>query len=231
MKSLNQKHILRGDEYRLLIAKVVKVDDFHEGIISGGRGWKGRFLPGSPPDWLLTRYQLEQVLLDLLHMPRLGLLPLDVSKGHALLGLHTVKALIIGSHPGLILGLVSRVLLLELEMMVEELLILEAQLLELVSEVVLGWESRTATPVPEGGQAGGVSIIHILRVDILNSLILRSIALVLRGDLRFTKPRDPLDAALDSQQVHTLDRVFAKDTSAPCSVQPAVGFGSRWPDG
>ncbi|CAL1400678.1 unnamed protein product [Linum trigynum] len=71
--------------------------------------------------------------------------------------LHPIKTLIISSHPGPVLDMVSRILLLELELMVEELLILETQLLELVSEVVLARESGTATPVLEGGGAGAVA--------------------------------------------------------------------------
>ncbi|CAL1407916.1 unnamed protein product [Linum trigynum] len=135
-KPQNKKHTRRGDEYRLLVAEVVKVDVVHEGIITSWRGWKWGVLPGSPPDWLLSQYQLEKVLLDLLHTTSPATLPLDVSKGHPLLGLHAVEALIICSHLGVIFGLVSRELMLELEMMLEELLILEIQLLELVSEVV-----------------------------------------------------------------------------------------------
>ncbi|CAL1354619.1 unnamed protein product [Linum trigynum] len=169
MKSLKQKHTLSGDKYRLLVAKVVQIDVFHEGIIISWWRWKWRVLSRSLPDWLLAQYQQEQVMLDHLHTPRSGPLPLDVSEGHSLLGLHTAKELVISIHPGLILGLVSRVLLLKLDMMVEELLILETQLLELVSEVVITWESGTATPVLEGGLAGSSSSVHILGVDILSA--------------------------------------------------------------
>ncbi|CAL1377750.1 unnamed protein product [Linum trigynum] len=86
---------------------------------------------------LLARYQLEQMPLYLLHAPSSGLLPLDARQGHPLMGLHPIKALIICSYPGLVIGMVSRILLLKLELIVVELLILEMQLLELLSEVVL----------------------------------------------------------------------------------------------
>ncbi|CAL1388131.1 unnamed protein product [Linum trigynum] len=112
-------------------------------------------------------------------------------------------------------GMVSQILLMELELMVEELLILETQLLELVSEVVLAGESETATPVLEGGGTGGTNVIHILGVDILISRILMNLQLVLRWDLRLRKPLDPLDSSLFSKQVHARYRIFAKDIGVP----------------
>ncbi|CAL1389260.1 unnamed protein product [Linum trigynum] len=123
--------------------------------------------------------------------------PSRCEPGSPLLGLHRLEALSIGIHPGLILDLVSRVLLLELKVMVEELLILDTQLLELVSEVVLGWESGTATPVIEGGMAGSISSVHVLGVDILSGLILRNIGLVLRWEWWSRKPL-AVDASLRS---------------------------------
>ncbi|CAL1412387.1 unnamed protein product [Linum trigynum] len=222
-KNPKHKHTQRSDEYSLLVAEVVQVNVVHESIVTGWRRWEWGILPGSPLDWVLARYLLEQVLLNLLHTTSPTTLPLNVSKGYPLPGLHAVEALIICSHPGAILGLGSQVLLLELEMMVEELLVLEIQLLELMSEVVLGWKCGATTPILIGGVVwGGVggSSVSIIGMVILSGSILRNCGLIHRRERWWRKPLNPLDAAHDSQQVHLRDHLFSgnRSVSLLCAI-------------
>ncbi|CAL1411065.1 unnamed protein product [Linum trigynum] len=120
--------------------------------------------------------------------------------------------------------MVSRILLLKLHLIVVELLILETQLLELLSEVVLSGEGGPATPILEGGGAGGSSIIHILGMDLLISRTLGNLRQDLLWDLRLRKPLDPHNTPHFSKQVHFTDRKPAKGTGVSLLCAPLQGY-------
>ncbi|CAL1387238.1 unnamed protein product [Linum trigynum] len=84
----------------------------------------------------------------------------------------------------------------------------------------LAGEGRAATPVLEGGGAGGSSIIHILRVDILITRTLGNLLLDLLWDLRLRKPLDPHNTSLFSKPVHFTNRKLAKGTGVSLLCAP-----------